>query len=93
MICARIDTSSAETASSSTISRVSRHQRPGDGDALALPAAEFVREEPRHVGLQADELQHFRHALVPCLRAKGRCGSPAARAMMSPTRMRGLSEL
>ena len=55
------------------------HQRTGDGDALALAAAEFVREELCHVGLQADQLQHLGHALVPLLRVTCRCGSPAAR--------------
>ena len=79
MICARIDTSSADTGSSSTISRVLVDQRAGDGDALALPAAELVREEPRHIRLQADELQHLGDPLGQLLGATGRCGSATAR--------------
>ena len=42
MICAWIDTSRALTASSATISCGPQRQRAGDGDALALPAAERV---------------------------------------------------
>ena len=93
MICARIDTSSAETGSSSTISRVLVDQRPGDGDALALPAAEFVREQVRHVRPQPDELQHLRHPLPHALARDRSVWISSGSAMMSPTRMRGLSEL
>ena len=39
-------------------------QSPGNGDALALPAAELVRKQTRHVRLQPDQLQHVRHALL-----------------------------
>ena len=43
-----------------------RHQGAGDGDALALAATELMREKLCHVGLQADEFQYFRNALLPC---------------------------
>ena len=44
MICAWIDTSSADTGSSQTISFGLQRQRPGDADALALAAGELGRE-------------------------------------------------
>ena len=43
MIWAWIETSSAETGSSPTISLRVQRQRPSDADALALAAGEFVR--------------------------------------------------
>ena len=66
MICARIETSSAETGSSSTISRA-EVAGTGDGDALALAAAELVREELGLLGTEADELERLGHALAHLL--------------------------
>ncbi len=54
MICAWIDTSSAETGSSQMMSFGLEHQRPGDADALALAAGELVRIAVDQVGQQAD---------------------------------------
>ena len=39
-------------------------QRPGDGDPLALAAAELVREQVGDVRAQPDKLEHLRHALA-----------------------------
>ena len=93
MICAWIETSSAETGSSQTMSLRSVDHGARDADALALPAGELVRIAVDLLRQQAD-LGH--HRLDPALdlgrrRAPGwkvRSGS----AMISPTVMRGLSE-
>ena len=53
MICDWIETSSAETGSSATISFGVERERAGDRDALALAAGEFVRvagDAPRRAG-------------------------------------------
>src|SRR4029077_3105985 len=39
-------------------------QGPGDRDALPLPAGEFVREEIRRAGRQADEVEQLEHPLA-----------------------------
>ena len=43
--------------------RVGR-QRPGDGDPLALTAAELVREQVGHVRPQPHQFEHLRHTLA-----------------------------
>ena len=63
MIWARTDTSSAETGSSSTMSRVSVASARAMAIALALAAAELVREQRGDVGREADEVQHRVDAL------------------------------
>ena len=36
-------------------------ERPRYGHTLALPAAEFVREKPRRLGLEPDQFQYLSH--------------------------------
>ena len=55
-ICAWIETSSADTASSAMMTFGLQRQRAGDGDALPLAAGELVRIALRVVGRQADVL-------------------------------------
>ena len=59
MTCAWIDTSSAETGSSSRISFGIDGERPSDADALALAAGELVRVAAEVLGPQADALEQF----------------------------------
>jgi hypothetical protein len=69
--CAWIETSSAETASSQTISFGFDGERPGDADALPLPARELVRIAAHVVGREADRLEQLddpRLELGPALR-------------------------
>jgi hypothetical protein len=61
-ICARIDTSSAETGSSHTIGHGLHRQCPGNDDALALPARELVGKPGRLIGAQAHLLKQLSHA-------------------------------
>ena len=63
MICACIETSSAETGSSATMNSGSAAMARGDADALPLAAGELVREAVRHVGVEADDLQQFLYTL------------------------------
>ena len=92
MTCAWIETSSADTGSSPTISFGPERQRAGDADALALAARELVRVVGHLRGPQADAGEQGRDLLAPLLAAVGtpctRSGSPT----MSPAVMRGLSE-
>ncbi len=91
MICAWIDTSSADTGSSPTISSGLKRQRAGDADALALAAGEFVREGVDQFRAQPDPLEQMRHPLAALLRRADPwmiSGSPT----ISPADMRGLSE-
>ena len=60
MTCAWIDTSSADTGSSQTISFGLDRERARDADALALPAGELMRIAARMIGLQADGFQQLR---------------------------------
>ena len=62
MICAWIETSSAETGSSQTISRGLQDHRAGDADALALAARELVRVAVDHLRRQAGLRHHLAHA-------------------------------
>ena len=91
MICARIDTSSAETGSSSTMSLGFRHQRARHRDALALAAAELVRVEVGLLRAQPDAAEHLGDALLDLLRDSLRLTTSGS-ATMSRTRMRGLSD-
>ena len=59
--CAWIDTSSAETGSSATISFGLQRERAGDADALALAAGELVRVAVVVLGVEADQLQQLLH--------------------------------
>ena len=61
MTCAWIETSSAETGSSQTISLGSQGEGAGDADPLALAARELVRVAVVVLGVQADELQQLLH--------------------------------
>src|SRR5581483_10463350 len=62
-ICAWIETSSAETGSSQTISRgFSASAR--EPDALPLPAGELVRIPVREVGVEADRLEQVADAAL-----------------------------
>ena len=69
-ICARTDTSSADTASSATISRGSHGERAGDADALALAAAQLVRIALGVLGLEGRPSPAARDA-VGALRVGG----------------------
>ena len=59
--CAWIDTSSAETGSSATISFGLQRERAGDADALALAAGELVRVAVVVLRVEADQLQQVLH--------------------------------
>ena len=61
MICAWIETSSADTGSSATISCGSHAERPRDADALALPAGELVREAVVVLGREPHPLEQALH--------------------------------
>ena len=54
MICAWIDTSSAETGSSATMKLGLQGQSAGDADALALAAGKFVGVAVIGIGRQLD---------------------------------------
>ena len=56
---ARIETSSADTGSSSTMSRGVGGERPRDREPLALPAAELVREQAAPYRAHPDQLQQL----------------------------------
>ena len=58
MIWAWIETSSAETGSSQTISRGLQDHRPGDADPLALAARELVRVAVDHLRQEAGPGHH-----------------------------------
>ena len=66
-------------------------QRPGDADALALAAAEFVREALRGRRVELHQRQQLARAGA-ARRARGVPCAIGPSAMMSPTRRRGLSE-
>ena len=59
MICAWIETSSAETGSSATISFGFSDERPRDPDPLALAAGELVREAVVVLGVEPDPLEQL----------------------------------
>ena len=58
-ICAWIETSSAETGSSQTMSSWIQGERAGDADALALAARELVRVTVDEVGVEADDFEQL----------------------------------
>ena len=62
MICAWIETSSAETGSSADDELRLDGQGPRDADALPLAAAELVRVAPHRILRQADHLDQLVHA-------------------------------
>ena len=70
MICAWIDTSSAETGSSATMSFGLQRQRAGDADALALAAGELVRIAVGVLGREPDELEQLLHARLYAARRR-----------------------
>ena len=70
MIWAWIDTSRAETGSSQMMSFGRERQRPGDADALALPAGELGREAVVVLRVEADELHQLLDPPL-ALRARG----------------------
>ena len=59
MTPAWIDTSSADTGSSSTSSFGLQRQRPGDADALPLAAGELVRVAVGVLGVEPDQLHQL----------------------------------
>ena len=75
MTCAWIETSSAETGSSQTISFGLHRQRAGDADALALAAGELVRIAAHVVGAAGPTVSSSSHdpvlELAPRLRRAG----------------------
>ena len=93
MTCAWIETSSAETGSSQTISFGAHRERAGDADALALAARELVRVAAHVVGVQAHRLEQVDDAgLVLAPASSASRWIVSASPMMAPTVMRGLSE-
>ena len=70
MICAWIDTSSADTGSSQTMSFGSQRQRPRNTDALALAAGELRGKTVVVLGIEPDDL----HELLDLLLALGPVG-------------------
>ena len=89
--CACTDTSSAETGSSATMQVGLDRQRPGDADALPLPAGELVRIAIRHVGGQADLLEQLRARALGALAASRQAEDVASAPRRSrPTVMRGI---
>ena len=71
MICAWIETSSAEIGSSPTMRLGLERERARDADALALAAGEFVRVASACSALQADPLEQSRDPIA-ALAAGGR---------------------
>ena len=59
-----METSSADTGSSSTRSFGLEDEGPGDADPLALATGELVGVAVGVVGLEPDQLEHLRHAAV-----------------------------
>ena len=93
IIWARIDTSSADTGSSSTISCGSRGERCRQRDALALAAAELVRILARLLAPQPDLARSS--SRDPRRRSLARSPQPVTisdSAIVRPTVMRGLSD-
>ena len=56
-----METSSAEMGSSATIKAGTGGQRPGDTDALPLPARKLVRVATGKVRVEADQFHEFGH--------------------------------
>ncbi len=83
-ICAWIDTSSADTGSSQTISSGSQRQRARDADALALAARELVRVAARRM---SGGRPTVRSSSATRSRARAR-GTSRARSSGSPTMSR-----
>ena len=65
MTWAWIETSSADTGSSSITTRRSERERAGDADPLALAAGELVREAVEVLGVQPDALEQLARARLP----------------------------
>ncbi len=89
-ICAWMETSSAETGSSQMISLRAQRERPGDADALALPARELVRVAVVVLRVQADAIHQLLHAATDVL--LGASGSTYGAPMICPTVCRGFSD-
>ena len=64
-ICARIETSSAETGSSQTMKSGPQRDGAGDPDPLALPAREVAGEAVVVLGIEPDQLHQLLHAPDP----------------------------
>ena len=92
MTCAWIDTSSAETGSSQTISFGPQRQRAGHADALPLAAGELGGEPVVVLGVEPDQLHQLLDP-ASCAQRRRRCrGSVNGSPMMDPTRRRGFSD-
>jgi hypothetical protein len=89
--CAWIDTSSADTGSSQTISLGDR-QRAGDADALALAARELVRDSAACGRAQAHRLEQLDDARPRRPRVGRELVDDQRLADDGATVMRGLSE-
>ena len=70
MTCAWIETSSADTGSSATISFGLQGQRAGDADALPLAAGELVRVAVVVLRVEADQLEQLGPRLSAPLSAR-----------------------
>ena len=80
-----IDTSSAETGSSSTKQVGLQRERPRDADALSLPTGELVREAVRVLGIQSDQRHQILDPLELVARGRRR-GCASARSMIAAHR-------
>ena len=84
MICAWIDTSSADTGSSQIDQLRSQRQRPGDADPLPLAAGELGREPVVVLRVEPDQLHQLLHAAL-ALVGRRRCrGSTNGSPMIEP---------
>ena len=92
MICAWTETSTADTGSSATMKAGSTDERPGDADALALPAAEVARMAIGMVWRRGRRGRAARARVVDLSRAGRADGRRAPRRSIWRTVMRGLSE-
>ena len=89
MICAWIETSSAETGSSAMISFGSQRQRPRDADALPLAAGELVRVAVVVLGAEADALEQLLDLALQLLAARRARGARSGSPTISPTACAG----
>ena len=86
--CAWIDTSSAETGSSHTITSRVGAERPGDRHALALAAGQLQGARSAVLVLEADELEQLAHPRT----ALGARGAVARQAVGQDLRRRSSAD-
>ncbi len=92
MICARIETSSAETDSSAMMILGLQRQRARDRDALPLAAGEFVRIALRVLRRQPHVLEQPRDAVAAASALARRRARSSGSTIEKPTVRRGSSE-